>query len=591
MPQRCAPANPGRASAATEPAMNIVSGVTALRLSSLAVLLLGCTAVQAAGPLRGNPVDSLPQMDPRPQAPEPAPQVQAPTPEQLAIQARLAQRIVPLNFDVSGVHTIPFDDVSSILAPLSGKETSVGDLVKEVDKITELYRSRGYPLSFALLQNQSFANGLVAVTVVEGHIGSVQVTGDGLGGAKDRLETLAGPLLEEKPLTQPTLERVLNLMRIVPGVAITPALDLPRRADGATELRIDARRTPFTANGGVADLGTGMQPLVNLGTNSLTPLGEQLKLTAAVPFNTDDVKYYSGEARIPIGRDGLALKIDGYHYQARPEDDSLEYLGFQRKVTTDRIGVGVSYPLLLNNQRSLTGTVGMYAVNAKDRYDVRSNDRWLQQNTRVRAATAELRYIQIDQNRSTDVTASVSHGFDGMGADKSIVTNYGYSAEPDVDLDFTRFNLSARQTFALPAQFGLVFSGAGQYTSDRMPTSEQVSFGSWRYAMGYPQGEQSGDKGIGLSAELNRRFNTGWQYLAAVQPYVMVDYARTWYNNRALQDLNNRHLSSAALGLRVTDDKFYLFDVNVAKPMAARPTNDDHGVRFNANYSLFYDAL
>ena len=124
-----------------------------------------------------------------------------------------------------------------------------------------------------------------------------------------------------------------------------------------------------------------------------------------------------------------------------------------------------------------------------------------------------------------------------------------------------------------------------------MPTSEQVSFGSWRYAMGYPQGEQSGDKGIGLSAELNRRFNTGWQYLAALQPYVMVDYARTWYNNRALQDLNNRHLSSAALGLRVTDDKFYLFDVNVAKPMGARPINDDHGVRFNANYSLFYDAL
>ncbi|WP_144638166.1 ShlB/FhaC/HecB family hemolysin secretion/activation protein [Bordetella genomosp. 13] len=571
--------------------MNRPSVSAVLRLSSLTVLLLGCASSHAAGPLRGNPVDSIPPIDSRPQPPEPAPAVQAPTPEQLAVQARLAQRIVVRNFDVSGVNAIPFDEVSNILAPLSGKEMAVGDLVKEVDKITELYRARGYPLSFALLQNQTFANGLVVVTVVEGYIGSVQVNGEDLGGAKDRLETLAGPLLEEKPLTQPTLERVLNLMRIVPGVAITPALELPRRADGSTELRVDAKRTAFTANGGVADLGTGMQPLVNLGTNSLTPLGEQLKLTAALPFNTDDVRYYSGEARIPIGRDGLALKIDGYHYQARPEDDNLEFLGFDRKVTTDRIGVGVSYPLLLNNQRSLTGTVGVYAVNAKDRYDVRTNDRWLQQNTRVRAATAELRYIQVDPNRSTDVTASVSHGFDGLGADKSIVTNYGYSATPAVDLDFTRFNLSARQTFALPAQFGLVFAGAGQYTSDRMPTSEQVSYGSWRFGMGYPQGEQSGDKGVGVSAELNRRFNTGWQYLAAVQPYVLVDYARTWYNNQDLQDLNDRHLSSAALGLRVTDDRFYLFDFNVAKPMGSRPIGDDRGVRFNANYSLFYDAL
>ena len=45
-----------------------------------------------------------------------------------------------------------------------------------MDKITQLYRDRGYPLSFALVQNQSFANGLVVVTVVEGHIGSVAST-------------------------------------------------------------------------------------------------------------------------------------------------------------------------------------------------------------------------------------------------------------------------------------------------------------------------------------------------------------------------------------------------------------------------------
>ena len=107
----------------------------------------------------------------------------------------------------------------------------------------------------------------------------------------------------------------------------------------------------------------------------------------------------------------------------------------------------------------------------------------------------------------------------------------------------------------LPAQFGLVLSAAGQYSSNILPSSEQVSFGSWRYAMGYPQGEQSGDKGVGASLEINRRFNTGWRYLSNVQPYALVDYARTWYNNASLQQLNQRHLSSVALGLRFTDDK------------------------------------
>ena len=562
---------------------------SSLTLALICTLFVSAQA-RADGPLRGNPVDAVPQLERPPSATQPPPVVQTATPEQLALQARLAQRIVPLNFDVSGVHAIPFDEVSAILSPLSGKEISLGELVQQVDKITQLYRDKGYPLSFALVQNQTFANGLVVVTVVEGYISNVRIEGD-IGNAQDRLDTLAGPLKEERPLKQATLERQLNLMRTVPGVKFTPNMDLPRRADGATELVLTASRHPFSLTGGVAVLGTGMQPLVNVGTSSLTPLGEQVKLTAAVPFNTDDVKYVMGEISVPIGPDGLAIKVDGYHYDAKPKDDAIEYLGFERRVKNDRIGIGVSYPILLNNTRSLTGTVGMYAANSKDRYDSRNADLWLQQDSRVRAANIELRYIQISESQTTDVSGSVSKGFDAAGAKKDISSNYGYSATPILDLDFTRYNLNAKQTFALPAQFGLTFSGAAQYSSNILPSSEQVSFGSWRYAMGYAQGEQSGDKGVGVSAELNRRFGTGWEYLSAVQPYALIDYARTWYNNKSLQQLNQRHLSSVAPGLRFTDDKYYLFDFNVAKPIGSATVNNDRDVRFNANYSLFYDAF
>ncbi|MCZ8395267.1 ShlB/FhaC/HecB family hemolysin secretion/activation protein [Achromobacter ruhlandii] len=558
-------------------------------------LALICTlaalgTAHADGPLRGNPVDAMPQIERPPTATQPPPVVQAQTPEQLALQARLAQRIVPRNFDVTGVHEMPFEEVATLLSPLSGKEISLGELVQQVDKITQLYRDRGYPLSFALVQNQSFANGLVVVTVVEGYIGTVRIEGD-IGNAQDRLESLAEPLKEEKPLKQATLERVLNLMRTVPGVKFTPSLDLPRRADGATELVLAASRQPVSLTGGVADLGTGMQPLVNLATNSLTPLGEQVKLTASVPFNTDDVKYVSGEIRVPLGNDGLAVKIDGYHYDARPKDDAIDYLGFNRRVKNDRIGIGVSYPFLLNNTRSLTGTLGVYAANSKDRYEAKESDRWLQQDAQVRAANLEMRYIQVSESATSDVTLAVAKGFNTAGAKKEINTNYGYSAVPILDLDFTRYNLNAKQTFALPAQFGLTLSGAAQYSSNILPSSEQVSYGSWRYAMGYPQGEQSGDKGVGVSAEVNRRFGIGWQYLTNVQPYALIDYARTWYNNSGLQQLNQRHLSSVALGLRFTDDKYYLFDFNVAKPIGSATVNDNRNVRFNANYSLYYDAF
>ena len=100
--------------------------------------------------------------------------------------------------------------------------------------------------------------------------------------------------------------------------------------------------------------------------------------------------------------------MDGYHYDARPKDDSIEYLGFQRHVRNDRIGIGLSYPFLLNNTRSLTGTLGVYAANSKDRYEASNSDRWLQQDARVRAVNAELRYIQLSESMATDVTLGVA---------------------------------------------------------------------------------------------------------------------------------------------------------------------------------------
>src|SRR3546814_14344822 len=89
----------------------------------------------------------------------------------------------------------------------------------------------------------------------------------------------------------------------------------------------------------------------------------------------------------------------------------------------------------------------------------------------------------------------MSQGFNAAGADKKVDTNYGYTGVPDVSLNFTRYNLDLKQTFTLPAQFGLVLRGAGQYTDDILPSSEQVSYGSWRYGMGYPQ--TSEDRRVG----------------------------------------------------------------------------------------------
>jgi len=87
-------------------------------------------------------------------------------------------------------------------------------------------------------------------------------------------------------------------------------------------------------------------------------------------------------------------------------------------------------------------------------------------------------------------------------------------------------------------------------------------------------------------------FANGSRLLSTVQASSLVDHARASYNDDANQSYNGRKLSSAALGLRLTDDRYYVFDFNVAKPIGDTPLNSNkRNLRFNANYSLLYDGF
>ncbi len=546
----------------------------------------------ADAPLRGNPVDSLPPISaPAPQAPT-APLAIPAASGQSALQARLQQSLLVRSFDVSGSRSIPFEQITAILEPLAGKRLTIAELIKQVNRVTTLYQEQGYPLSFAILQEQSFADGHVKVTIVEGHVAGLRIDGDP-GRSEARIRRVAQAMLDEKPLTQRTLERTMNLLRTIPGLKIDPKLDMPSRTDGASELVIAATHNSIAVNASVAEMGSSKQGIVQLSANSLTPLGEELKLTAAIPTSSEDVKYISGTLSIPLSSNGLSLDIDGYHYRSQPRDEVLESQGWRRKVINERIGAALSYPFILNNQRSLKGNVGFYASRSLDDYTHEKLDQvWIENTTDVRALKAELRYTDASARQSREVNLGVYKGLDAMGARKTLNTYLQRDLQSDLDLDFTRWTASLKQNIVLPGKFGLSLSASGQYSTNVLPNSEQISFGAWRHGYGYPQGELAGDKGLGATLELNRRFTNSSTWLNSIQPYIAYDWARAWYNLDRLNSYNNRQLRSAALGVRLSNNKHYLFDINVARPLGDLPVNSDkRKVRVNTNFLLFYDGF
>ena len=537
-------------------------------------------------------MDALPRSateTPAPVAPAPAMQLpQAPSAAQDAILQRLQQVVVPQHFDVSGSHSIPFEEIVAIIEPLAQQQLTIAELVNQTNRITMLYQEQGFPLSFAILPEQDFANGLVKITVIEGHVRSLRIEGDP-GRTSARIHRLSEKLLSERPLTRKTLERTLNLLRTIPGLQLTPSLDMPRTTDGGTELVLNVQHSTLGGGVSISDLGTGRQAIAELAIKSATPLGEELRISAAIPTESDDVRYFAGKLSVPLTGNGLSLDIDGYHYRSTPHDSLLTQLGWDRRVTNERVNVGLSYPLIAENQRSLKASASIGASRSIDEYHNRLNAGYLVQVTDLRVLSGELDYRGASSKQSHSAQLAVHKGLDGLGAKQRLDSAFDPNARLNTRLDFWRTTLTARQNINLSDKVGLSLHASGQYSPHILPSTEQVSYGAWRHGFGYPAGEAAGDKGIGLTAELNTRFSLSNAVINHIQPYAAIDWARSWYNDSNLRAYNDRKLSSAALGLRIGNPKYFIFDINVAKPIGDLPLNTTkRKYRVNANVLFSY---
>jgi hypothetical protein len=85
-------------------------------------------------------------------------------------------------------------------------------------------------------------------------------------------------------------------------------------------------------------------------------------VAALVPPGPNHQQYYSTSGAPPIGSNGLIAHIDASRYRGKPTDNPGLPGSIRRTVIQEKLGVSASYPLLLNNTRSLIGTVSVYAA-------------------------------------------------------------------------------------------------------------------------------------------------------------------------------------------------------------------------------------
>jgi hemolysin activation/secretion protein len=553
----------------------------------LAAIAASALPVQAqaqsrpAGPaVGGNPLDSLPQI----KAPDKGPNVTLQvTPQAPQLQELLARHLTPSKIQVEGVKSIPFDEVAQRFTPLVGKDTTIGDLIQVANGVTKLYQDRGYALSFAFIPAQTFEDGVVRVTVVEGYVSVVKVTGKA-GAVEDKIRAIADHIVADRPLRRATFERYINLLGQLPGVKVAANAAPPQNTDGATTLELNVERKPFDVSTGINFNQPGVQGLLTATENGLTSLGEQLSVSALLPKGRDNVTYLAAHAVVPIGSDGLTGKIDASHYRGNPVDNPGLPSNIERTVINDKLSGSLSYPILLNNQQSLLGTATVYASHDEDRYHNQDTGAQLGFRSQVRVMQLQADYTSADPGQVRRASINVAKAFDILGASKSGDSNVpGTIVTNPASITFVRTGATFSQTNEWPLKIGTAVSLTGQYSAVSLPTSEQISFGAQRFAQGYQPGEASGDSGWGAMLEINRAFTPGFTYLRTLTPYISFDMARVYLHAGTPSPSK---LSSLAFGFRISDAKYYSLDLSVAKPIGDAPVESaSRSPRINATFS------
>jgi len=535
--------------------MRVMASLLFLSLSSAALADTLPSFLNSNETTRNLPVPNLPADAYRPAATP----LQVPDPGAAAAQPLLMETRINLKtVQIEGGTIYPLNELAEVYKPLIGHQTSLADLIEATRNITRRYQQDGYLLSYAFLPQQRFDDGVARVVLVEGYVRDVQVQGD-VGRVKGLLDELAAKIQAERPLTRKTFERYTTLMTRIPGVTIQAQVPPPGTTDGATTLVAQASRKPITSTlSTTEDNRNGTQALLGVSSNSQTAMGEQLTLSGLFPPGDDHEYYYRLDYNQFLNSEGTQLSLFASRYRADPGTNVLTSDGFELKPhkEDDRYSIGVSHPFIAAANELLNAGARLYAVDSTNRYKVVGYPLSIEERTDVRALAFESDWRKSDARQLRIVSGGLYQGLDSMGA---------HSNNPALDLNFLRLRLSGVQSDKFFDNWQGVLSAALYWSDDTLPDSERAVFGGQNFGRGYPDDQASGDKGWGAAYEVNYSFNRDGNWVRILQPYVVLDRSKTWFNKLAVQ---SNDLSSAAVGLRFGDAKYYNIALEAAKPMS-----------------------
>ncbi|NOY67927.1 MAG: ShlB/FhaC/HecB family hemolysin secretion/activation protein [Deltaproteobacteria bacterium] len=556
----------------------------------LACLMIATTAWGAAPPALPNSADSavvrksLEEKEFR--APAPMPEVTIKTAKGESIKGGAGVTFELVDVTFTGNQVIDSRTLFNKVRPWIYKKIKVSTLTEIADIITNFYIDQGYILCRAYVPPQEIKEGRVVIKVREGALGRVIVTGN-QHYTKEIVKKVMSIVYDRGALKKSDLERALLLLMDYPAMTVKADLMAGERP-GTTDIVVHVSESK--------GWGLGLD-YNNFGSRYVAPhrygikadlfnpsgFGDEFR-TNFIMGGANELYYGRAEYTFPVNHSGTRVGLSWSRSSTRPGE---ELRPFDYKGKSVGASVWMSYPIIRSRMLNWWVNGGVDYDSSRQKMAATSiyNDQLI--NARV---GSEVNWI--DQwYGNTSITLDITQG---MKNDVIQSTSGGEGRFVKAEIGLQRYQLieTSRYDF-FPYDSNLILTVHGQYSPDRLPTSQRLSIGGPGTVRGYEQGEYTGDGGGYGTLEYRLPF---WKpecsFLmpvansAVFELATFVDYGYIDVNYSDVSEIRNASIAGAGFGLRVRLNPYTMMKADWATHIAGR--DPGHDGTWILQLSIFY---
>ncbi|MCK4743787.1 MAG: ShlB/FhaC/HecB family hemolysin secretion/activation protein [Sulfuriflexus sp.] len=516
--------------------------------------------------------------EPKLDDPVDTPQFQLPKLRKPTEQAQgTALKIFVKKIELMGNTVFSDEELAKLTAPYTNKILTTVEIQEIRQKLTLYYINKGYINSGAILPDQKISDGIVKMTIIEGELTRIDVSGNTGLNTEYVSERLA--LGGVTPLNLKNLQKHLRFMQQNPLIKQVNAKLNPGSKPGESILNVLVEeKSPYSfatyinnyRSPSIGSLGLGIEAT----DRNLTGRGDTISLALT---KSEGIESGAFSYSLPLNAQDTTFKIRYTRSQSGVIEEPFTVIDIASEAET--IGVELTHPVVKTADTTVVLGIGFdkrksqsFLLDEPFSFSLGTDDG----ESRVTVMRLSQQYNKRSQNEAISLRSVFSFGIDAFDAtvhDAADVTRVcGATATRDTcpDGDFSAWLGQAsyvRRFNALERSMNIILRANAQIASESLLPVEQFSIGGARTVRGYRENQLVRDNGVVASAELRIPVIIGGDDTGKggfpIQLVPFVDYGRSWNDGRTTPEPSV--ISSVGLGLLWNPDRRWSLEAYAAQ--------------------------